>query len=126
MGGAAVLRAAVLRQLAPLRAFDAPPARAATPYAVVGEPVLAAIDAAGVSGRGGTIVIAGEDEGEAPERLRRLLAGVEAAMEAMPADLGTGGWRLASVRLARSRIAGKGRRWTGMSEFAVRLYRLNG
>ncbi|MGH2266416.1 hypothetical protein ACQ1Z3_15080, partial [Enterococcus faecalis] len=88
--------------------------------AVVGEPVLAAIDAAGVSGRGGTIVIAGEDEGEAPERLRRLLAGVEAAMEAMPADLGTGGWRLASVRLARSRIAGKGRRWTGMSEFAVR------
>ncbi|WP_308814899.1 MULTISPECIES: DUF3168 domain-containing protein [Sphingomonas] len=125
-GAGEALRAAMLRQLAPLRVFDAPPVRAALPFAVVGEPVLAAIDAAALSGRGGTIVIAAEDEGEAPDRLRRLLAGVEAAVDAMPTDLGAGGWRLASVALSRSRIVGKGRRWTGMTEFAVRLYRANG
>ena len=119
------LQAAVLRQLAPLRVFAAPPARAALPYAVVADPVLGAADAAGVAGRSGTILIAGEDEGERPDRLRALLAGVETAMAALPAEVG-GGWRIAMLRLVRSRIvAGRGTRWTGSSEFAVRLYRVD-
>ncbi|MGR6330431.1 tail completion protein gp17 [Sphingomonas sp. XXL09] len=122
-GAGTALREALVRRLAGVRVFDAPPARAALPYAVIAEPVLEAADAAGITGRSGTILIAGEDEGERPDRLRALLADVEAAVAAMPDALGDG-WRLATLRLVRSRIAaGRGLRWTGSVEFAVRLYR---
>ena len=126
MSAAATLQAAIVARLgtvAGLRVFDAPPLRAGVPYAVVEEPALQQADAAGIAGRTGTVSVVSHDAGERPVRLRALVAGVDAALEAMSGDVGEG-WRLVGVRLARSRLARVGDdRWRGVSEFAVRLYR---
>jgi hypothetical protein len=121
-----VLHAAVVAHLAGLgRVFDAPPVRAAMPYVVVDDPVLAAGDAVGVAGRSGSVAVACIDGGVSPERVRALLGEVEAAMATLPALLGEG-WRVTAVRLVRSAVArGKGERWTATSVFAVRMFRSN-
>ena len=127
MSAATVLHAAVVAHLrSHVRVFDAPPLRAAMPQLVVDDPVLAAADAAGVSGRVGTIALVYADDGERPERLRALVARIEAAMERLPVDLGAEGWRLAGLRLARSRLVrGRNEQWSGTSDFAVRMFRIN-
>lgn len=126
MSAGAVLRAAVVARLAGIgRVFDAPPVRAATPYAVVDDPLLAAGDAVGVAGRSGTIAVAAVDTGVSPARVRALIAAAEAAMAMLPAEIGEG-WRVTSVRLVRSVVVqGKGERWTATSVFAVRMFRSN-
>lgn len=125
MSAATVLHAAVLAHLkATCRVFDAPPARAAMPVAVLGEAVLGASDAAGVSGRTGTIAVDYADTGESPARLRALVGAVEAAMAGTPRSLSEG-WQLTGLRLTKSRIQrAKGDRWVASSEFAVRMYRV--
>jgi hypothetical protein len=113
-----------LKAAAPTAVFDAPPVRGGLPYLLVDEPVLAANDAAGLLGRFGTVSVQGRDAGERPARLRLLVGLVEDVVEALPADLGAGGWRLGGLRLTRSRIArAKNNEWWAMSEFAVRVYR---
>lgn len=126
MSAGAVLRAAVVAHLGDVgRVFDAAPARAAMPYVVVDDPVLAAGDAIGVSGRTGTLAIACIDTGVSPERVRALLAAVEARMASLPPAPGEG-WRVTAVRLARSQVVqGKGERWTATGVFAVRMFRSN-
>lgn len=130
MSAGAVLQAAVvahLREVGPegLMVFDAPPVRGGVPYAVVGEAVLGAADAAGVAGRVGTIAVTCIDDGERPVRLRALVGAVEEAVAGLTGDPGQG-WRIAGLRLARSRIvAAKGDRWVATSEFAVRLFRID-
>jgi len=125
MSAATVLHAAVLAHLTrTCRVFDAPPARAAMPVAVLGEAVLGASDAAGVSGRTGTIAVDYADTGESPARLRALVGAVEAAMEGAPRGLSEG-WQFTGLRLTKSRIQrAKGDRWVASSEFAVRMYRV--
>ena len=117
--------------LAPLRLFDAPPVRAAMPYAVIEEPVLNAWNASALDGFEGrltvTLVDDGADGGERPTRLRTLVDQVEAMLAVMPAGAGGDGWRLARLALARSRIvrakvAGQ-MRWVATSEFQIKLYR---
>ena len=125
MSAGDVLRAAVLAHLTQTcRVFDAPSERAGMPVAVLGEVVLGTSDAAGVSGRTGTIAVDYADSGESPVRLRDLVGGVEAAMAGVPRGLGEG-WQLTGLRLTKSRIQrAKGDRWVGSSEFAVRMYRV--
>ena len=131
MSARTVLQAALLAAVgeAGVVAFDAPPVRRAVPHAVVEEPVLAALDAAGVVGRIGTIAVtvtdAGAGGGERPERLREMITTGEAGVTAMAGNLAEG-WRIAGLRLTRSRIArGKGDQWIGSSEFSVRLFRID-
>lgn len=126
MSAGSVLRAAVVAQLAGLgRVFDAPPVRAALPYVVVDDPVLAAGDAVALAGRSGTVAVSCIDGGVSPERVRALSGEVEAALADLPAQIGEG-WRVTSVRLARSVVApSKGERWTATSVFAVRMFRSN-
>jgi hypothetical protein len=133
MSAAQQLQAAVIAQLLhratldPMTVFDMPPARAALPHAVVEDPVLGSWDLAAVTGREGRLSIVLHDGGERPVRLRRLQGRVEDLIATMPADLGGEGWRLARLRLVRSRVArGKGDRWSAVSEFEVRIYRANG
>ncbi|MEE8610897.1 MAG: DUF3168 domain-containing protein [Sphingomonas aquatilis] len=125
MSAGVVLHAAVLAHLkTTCRVLDAPTARAAMPVAVLGEAVLGASDAAGVSGRTGTIAVDYVDTGESPARLRALVGAVEAAAAGVPRGLGEG-WQLTGLRLTKSRIQrGKGDRWVASSEFAVRMYRI--
>ena len=108
-----------------LRAFDAPPVRGAIPHAVVDEAVLADWSAATWEGREGHVAVRFVDAGERPVRLRDAIELGEAALAELGPALG-GGWRVAQMRLQRSRVVRSGERWLGMSEFRVRIYRENG
>ncbi len=136
MSGGSVLQATVVAALAAEAAlagvavFDAAPARAALPYAVVDEPVLTDWGAKGWTGREGTLAVlvqdAGAGGGERPVRLRALAGAVEAALPGLDTELGEG-WRLATIRLSRSRITrAAGDRWVASVEWRVRIYRVDG
>ena len=112
-----------------LTVFDAPPVRAAMPYAVIEEPVLSAIGASGIEGVEARIAITVTDGGERPVRLRRLIAGIEARMAALPERIADadGDWRAVVRRLIKSRITrAKAGHWIGTSEFMVRAWRAEG
>ncbi|WP_404336197.1 DUF3168 domain-containing protein [Sphingomonas sp. MMS12-HWE2-04] len=113
---------------APLKAgvtavFDAPPLRAARPYALLEDPVLADWSTKDMAGREGRIAVQLFDSGEAPVRLRGLIGEAEAAIEAVARDLG-GGWRVVSLGLIRSRVFRESEsKWAAMSEWRVRMLR---
>lgn len=109
--------------------FDAPPVRAARPFAVIDETIVSdwgTKDMAGVEGR---IAILLYDGGERPVRLRTLAGAVDAALDAMPRALGapsSAEWRIVSLVPVRSRILREGEgRWTAMAEYRVRMLRSN-
>jgi hypothetical protein len=116
---ATVARLRACPALSGVTVFDAPPVRGGLPHALVEEPVLADWGAKEVRGREGRLAVTLVDGGERPERLRALLAAVEAWVPAMPPDLGEG-WQLVQLRFLRSRIVRAGERWTGTAEFMVR------
>lgn len=125
MSAAALLQAAMAAALGEIvTAYDAPPVRAALPYGVVEDPVLARWGGAGIDGREGRVRIVLHDAGERPVRLRMLMAAAEGAVASLSGTIGEG-WRVVALRLVRGRIAraGGGERWTATSEFAVKLYR---
>lgn len=100
---------------------DAPPSRAARPYALVEEAVLTDWGTKDMAGREGRVAVTLFDTGERPVRARLLAAGIEDAVGAMPRELGEG-WRLVSLVLIRSRLAREGERhWAATSEFRVRM-----
>jgi hypothetical protein len=121
-----VLQAALVEALAGLavtQVFDAPPVRAARPYALVEEAWLTDWGTKDMAGREGRFAVTLFDAGERPARLRALSGEVEAAIDAMPRDIGQG-WAIASLVFLRSRIAREGDgRWTAVSEFRVRMLR---
>lgn len=101
--------------------FDAPPVRAATPHAVIGEAQLSDWGTKDMAGREARVVVSLFDAGESPARLRRLAGEVEVAMTGLPRAIGEG-WQLASRMLLRARIERKGEgRWIAMSEWRVRM-----
>ncbi|AJP73131.1 tail completion protein gp17 [Sphingomonas hengshuiensis] len=103
--------------------FDAPPVRAARPYALIDEAVLVDWGTKDMAGREGRIAVRIFDSGERPVRLRGLAGAAEDAVAAMPVVLGEG-WRIASLVLLRSRIVREGEaRWVATSEWRVRLLR---
>ena len=103
--------------------FDAPPVRAARPYALVEDAVLGDWGTKDMAGREGRVAVLLYDGGERPVRLRALVGEAEAAIDAMPRDLGEG-WRVVTLVLARSRIVREGEsRWAAMSEWRVRMLR---
>lgn len=117
--------AGALQDHAPLGAltgvFDAPPVRAALPYAVVGEAMLADWSTKDANGREARVAVMLHDGGERPARLRLLAGEVEAAIAAMPRDLGDG-WRIVSLAFVRSRIVPNGAgRWIATSEYRARM-----
>ncbi len=110
--------------LSGLAVFDAPPVRAAMPYATVEEPVLADWSTKDIAGREGRIAVQLHDGGERPVRLRALAALADEAIETMAADLGAG-WRIVTLTLVRGRIVRRAEGWTAASEFHVRMLRTN-
>lgn len=121
-----VLQAALVEALAGLEVtsvFDAPPVRAARPYALVEEAWLADWGTKDMAGREGRFAVTLFDAGERPARLRVLAGDVEDRITAMPRGLGQG-WAIASLVLLRSRISREGdSRWQSVSEFRVRMLR---
>jgi hypothetical protein len=121
----ALLSAAMAEALGGLEVavFDAPPVRAARPYAVIDEAVLSDWGTKDIAGREGRLAVLLYDGGERPVRLRALAGEVEAAVEAIARDLGDG-WRVVTLVLARSRLVREGEsRWMAMSEWRVRILR---
>jgi len=114
-----------------LTVFDAPPVRASLPHAVLEEPELSLWEAAGVRAFEGRLALVLNDAGERPVRLRALGQAAEEALGAMGGEIG-GGWRLVRCRLVRSRLVrgratgSGGDRWRWTSEFAVKLFRMDG
>lgn len=102
--------------------FDAPPVRAAPPHATVEEALLADWSTKDMTGREGRAAVTLRDGGERPVRLRELAGAAEAAVLAMPGDLG-GGWRIVSLSFVRGRIVREGNGWAATSEFRVRMLR---
>lgn len=132
MSAGAWIQAAVAEALrsraefADLAVFDAPPVRSATPYAVVGEAELVDWSTKDWTGRSGRIAVTLHDAGERPVRVRALIGAVAETIEALSGDLGAG-WRATGFRLVRERLAlTASSRWTATSEFAVRVYRVEG
>jgi hypothetical protein len=121
-----VLQAALVEALAGLevtQVFDAPPVRAARPYALVEEAWLTDWGTKDMAGREGRFAVTLFDVGERPARLRELAGAVETAIAAMPRAIGNG-WEIASLVLLRSRINREGDgRWQSVSEFRVRMLR---
>lgn len=99
--------------------FDAPPARAARPYAVVDTPVLTDWGTKDAAGREGRVVVQLFDGGEVPERLRSIAAAAEVAVLSAPSVLA--GWRIVSLSFVRSRVLRDGDGWVGAIEFRVRM-----
>lgn len=99
--------------------FDAPPARAARPYAVVDTPVLTDWGTKDTAGREGRVVVQLFDGGEVPERLRSIAAAAEVAVLSAPFVLA--GWRIVSLSFVRSRVLRDGDGWVGAIEFRVRM-----
>lgn len=120
--------AAALRAHPPLAGgvtaiLDAPPVRALHPFVVVDDPVLTDWSTKDQTGREGRIALFVRDTGERPERLRELIGEAEAAIEAMPAEIGEG-WRIVGRLLMRSRVLREGAaRWAAISEWRVRMLR---
>lgn len=128
MSAREVLQAACVAALSDaldgVRVFDAPPVRAPLPYAVVDEPLLADWSTKDMTGREGRIAIGLVDRGEQPVRLRALAGQAEDALAGMDAGL-SGGWRIVTMQLIRSRIVRGQDGWAGTSEFRVRMLRTN-
>jgi hypothetical protein len=82
---------------------DAPPVRAARPYAVVEDPLLSDWGTKDMAGREGRIAVLLYDLGERPVRLRALASAAEDAVIACGRDLG-GGRQLVTCDLIRSRM----------------------
>lgn len=101
--------------------FDGPPARAAYPYAAIGD--WQELDWSTKSERGRelrTAIVIWDDGGE-PARMNRLLAAAQAAIDTLPRDLA--GWRIASLVFVRSLIArDPDGPWAGLVEHRVRLF----
>ncbi len=100
--------------------FDAPPVRAARPYAVVDAPVLTDWGTKDTAGREGRVAVLLHDAGERPVRLRELAAAAEGAVLDAPPVLA--GWRIVSLIFVRSRLLREGEgRWIAGIEFRVRM-----
>lgn len=103
--------------------FDAPPVRGMRPYALVEDAVLTDWGTKDMAGREARIAVTLFDTGERPARLRALADAVDAAIEAMPREIGAG-WRIASLAFVRGRMVREGEgRWAAVREFRVRMLR---
>ncbi len=114
LGGHAALTAEVTA------IFDAPPVRAARPYALIGETLFGDWGTKDMAGREARTIVTLLDLGERADRARRLAGEIEAAVETLPRELGNG-WRVASLALLRSRVARDGEGWAAAVEHRVRV-----
>lgn len=101
-------------------AFALGPVQAAFPYATVDAGLEADWSHKSGKGREVRLAITIRDEGERPDRLQRLMADAEAAIEEI--DAGPQGWTIVSLRFLRSRIVREPRQgWTAAIDYRARM-----
>lgn len=82
--------------------YEAPPERAGEPWAELGDLLSFDWSTKDIAGRELRSTVTLRDRGDSPARLHDLAAATDAAVQAMPRDLG--GWRIAGLVLVRIRI----------------------
>lgn len=103
--------------------YEGLPVQATSPYAVVEAGPETDWSHKSGTGREVRMAILLRGQGERPVPLRALAGEAEAMIEALEGDIG--GWRLISLRFARSRLLAEARgQWTAVSEFRARLLKL--
>lgn len=120
MAGQAALVAALRGVPGLSGVFDGPPARAAYPYAVIGQAVASDWSHKSARGREIRLSVTLWDDGLSAARLHGLMALAEDAIEAIPRDLA--GWRIASLVFVRSRaLRNAAGPWAGTIDYRARL-----
>jgi hypothetical protein len=100
--------------------FAGPAVKATMPYAELGELLVGDWGAKDLRGFELRPVILIRDATDTPARLHALVAAADAAMAALPRDLG--GWRIASLVLVRQRVARAGPgQWEASADYRVRM-----
>ncbi|MEZ0497154.1 DUF3168 domain-containing protein [Sphingomonas sp. IW22] len=100
--------------------FASPPVRAAAPYALVAEAVVADWSTKDAEGFEARVAVELHDGGEDGARVRALTGAAQAAVAAMPHALGEG-WRIVSRGFVRQRIVRTRGEWVGTVEYRVRV-----
>jgi hypothetical protein len=121
-GAAEAVQTALVAALGALEVsgvFDGAPARAAYPYAVIGEAVSSDWSHKSGRGREHRLAVTIWDDGASAARLHGLMADAEDAIEGMARDLG--GHRVVSLVFLRSRIVRDADGpWAGLIEYRAR------
>ena len=103
--------------------FDGQPARAAPPFAVMGECIASDWSAKGVDGRELRLTISLNDAGDMAGRIGAMLARIDPVMQAL--DMAGEGWRVVNARLIRSRLMRTGARdgdgWRAVVDYRLRV-----
>lgn len=95
------------------------PVRASVPYATIDAGLETDWGHKSGAGREVRLSVTLRDEGEGPERIRRLSGQAEAALGEIAAELG--GWRLVTLVLLRSRLARGADGWTAALDWRARM-----
>ncbi len=103
--------------------FDGQPARAAPPFAVMGECIASDWGAKGVDGRELRLTISLNDAGDMAGRIGAMLARIDPVMQAL--DMAGERWRVVNARLIRSRLMRTGARdgdgWRAVVDYRLRV-----
>lgn len=100
--------------------YDGPPPRAAFPYAAIAEGLVSDWSTKTEPGREVRFAVTLWDDGEGAARLHALMAEAEAAIAALPRNLGA--WRIASLVFTRGLVArDPAGPWAGLVEHRIRL-----
>ena len=125
-GAGETLQAAAIAALGGIEglngAYPGPPLQAVLPYATIEPPLESDWGHKSGAGRELRLTIVLHDGGERPARLQALLGEAEAALAALEVE--SGGWRLVSLVLGRSRLLPPrkaGETWVGVLEFRARM-----
>lgn len=103
-------------------AYDGTPVRASLPYATIDLGPESDWSWKGGGGREIRLAVSIRDAGEAPVRLRRLMAEAETALLGL--EGGVEAWRIVNIVTLRTRAAQKrASEWTGTIEVRVRMER---
>jgi hypothetical protein len=125
-GAGGALQTAALARLQAVQGlsgvYPGPPLQAALPYATVEAGTESAWGHKSGDGREVRLAVGLRDQGERPERIRGLMAAVEAALGPLPE---VAGWTLVSLHFLRSSLVREGRgrdsAWTALIEYRGRL-----
>lgn len=100
--------------------FEGPAVKATAPYAELGELLVSDWGAKGLAGYELRPAIFIRDRAEGPARLHALASAADAAMAAIPAEMGA--WRIVNLAPLRSRIIRDGPgAWVAIVEHRVRI-----
>ncbi len=102
---------------------DGEPVKASGPWLMLGEGSGTGFGARGVSGVALRVPVILTLRGDTPEDTSAILAALDTAMQAVPDEVN--GWKITVLRFERSRLRRDKTGWRIVTDYALRLVRLN-